>query len=177
MAAMQAFLLAVLLAAPTPDIAVSIKNVGGNARAVSAEGDINASAEKVFNAYTDFPAYRRIFSQVKRADVRSRVPQPVAFYEVELPWPFGKRWVTCNYQIDRAKREIRWQRSAGTITSYEGTINIQALGANKSRVRYTGTVDLNLGVPIPDWVMDWAQKHTLPGIIRDVRSYLARGAR
>lgn len=155
------------------DILVQVDRTSEALKSFRAVGQIRASAQRVYEVFTDYEHYASIF-QLKEAKILSRSGTRLMVRAVlGLPWPVGDRWVTNETLLAPDHLSFAYQRREGTILRYEGTLKVVPKGPSLSQVFYTAKGDP--GIPLmPTWLLNQFQARLLPDSIQRVRDYVAR---
>lgn len=155
------------------DIVVNVENAGGAVKHFRVVGMVNASAQRTYEAFTNFAKYDEIFhvkdSRILKTDgnvlhVRATI---------SVPWPIGDRWVTNETRLEPESLSFSFNRIDGTIVSYSGHVRAIPKGPDRCHVYYVAKADP--GIPfLPAWLLNQFQASMLPDTITHVRSYLKR---
>lgn len=155
------------------EIVVRVERTSNPLKSFMAVGLVEASATKVFKAYTDFERYPEIFnvkdSKVTRKDDFTYNVRAILM----VPWPIGERWVTNETRLASSAYSFVYKRAEGSILEYTGSLKVVPKGPNLSQVYYVAKVDP--GIPLmPTWLLNRFQEGMLPSSIQAVRDYLKR---
>lgn len=155
------------------EIVVQMDKTSDAVKTFRAVGHVKASAQRVYDVFTDYDNYAGIFA-LKEARVLSRHGSRLMVRAVlGLPWPVGDRWVTNETDLSPESHSFSYQRREGTILRYEGTLKVVPRGPALSQVFYTAKGDP--GIPLmPAWLLNQFQAKLLPDSIQRVRDHLAR---
>lgn len=156
------------------DIVVRVERGDVALRHFLVTGLVEASAPKVYRAFSDFDRYSRIFkikgSHVTRQDGNVLIVRAT----LELPWPIGERWVLNETRLEPENYAFSYRRLDGSILEYTGSVRIAPRSARSCQVYYLAKGDL--GIPfLPRWLVEWIQESTLPDTIRHVRAHFRPG--
>lgn len=134
-------------------------------------GVIDAPILKVWQAYTDFGQYDRIF-QITGSQVRRQQGNTVyGWFYLALMWPMGPRWTVNETILEPEKWSFTYRRVEGTFKAYDGDLALLALGSNRTRARYSAKIDPDADY-LPTWFLDWVQTQMLPTSITRVRDWV-----
>lgn len=155
------------------EIVVRVERTHNPLKSFLAVGLIEASAARVFKAYTDFERYPEIFnvkdSKVTRKDDDTYQVRAI----LSVPWPVGERWVTNETRLSASTYSFVYRRAEGSILEYTGSLKVVPKGPSLSQVYYVAKVDP--GIPLmPPWLVNRFQEGMLPSSIQSVRDYLKR---
>jgi Polyketide cyclase / dehydrase and lipid transport. len=155
------------------EIVVNVENTGGDVKHFRVVGLVNASAQRTYEAFTDFARYDEIFhvkdSRILRADgnvlhVRATI---------SVPWPIGDKWVVNETRLEPETNSFSFNRVDGSISSYSGYVKAIPKGPDRCHVYYVAKADP--GIPfLPAWLLNQFQASMLPDTIKHVRAYLKR---
>ncbi|MNK83006.1 Polyketide cyclase / dehydrase and lipid transport [compost metagenome] len=141
-------------------------------RPVVVVGLVDAPPEQTFRIYSDFANYGRIFGLPESQVTHQEGNTVLGRFAVDFPWPFGRRWTLNEAVVEPARRIFTFKRRDGTFKIYEGSLRVLAESPTRSRVIYAARIDPNL--PVPPWIVQWAQERVFPDVIRSVRSFVAK---
>lgn len=155
------------------EIVVRVERSNTPLKSFMCVGVIEASATRVFKAYTDFERYPEIFNLRDSKIVRKEGDTVSVRATLIVPWPIGERWVTNETRLSPDVYSFVYKRADGSITEYTGSLKIIPKGATTSQVYYVAKVDP--GIPfMPTWLVNRLQARMLPSSIQAVRDYLKR---
>lgn len=141
-------------------------------------GVIDATMEEVFAVLEDMDRYTRWYPDQRAAALISRTENAAqASGEVHLPFPFPNR--TYIVDIDGEERVIDGVRTvqlrfqyvpgSGNFNDMYGFWWLQPWQGNDQRTLVRFVLNADLGVWLPDFVIRWAQRSMLPGIVDGLR--------
>lgn len=134
-------------------------------------GTVDAPIDEVWEAYTDFANYKRIF-QISDSAVRKVEGKLVyGYFFLDLVWPIGPRWTVNATFLDREHYKFSYHRVEGTMKQYDGDLALEAIGPRLTRVKYAARVDPDFP-GLPGWILDWVQFQQFPSAITRVREWL-----
>jgi len=153
------------------EVVVHAKAVGPNLTCFLVTGLVNEPVSLVLQVETDTSRYRQIFNMVSRPRLLDR-SEGRAHYDLaySLPWPIGERWAEVETTTDPARHLIRIKRLKGTMREYETLIQAFPEGDRTTRLRLSSVVDM--GLPIPGWLLNWMGAKAAPTAVTDLRRYL-----
>jgi hypothetical protein len=155
---------------------------------------VHLSAERVAGLVQQYERYDSLFSLIKRARPACAASAETQCYYVEFgAWPvpirvwtispisapvrtgarrtlfFSRHPDTTLYApwAKRNKRRIRVRQ----LEAFAGYWVIESRGPALSRIAFVSLMDL--GIEVPRWVIAFAWRIMLPGLLRDVRAYFA----
>lgn len=153
-------------------IVVQVERGDAAVKRFRAIGLVAAPAERVFAVFTDFEHYGDIF-KLKEARVVGRHDRTrLVRAAMDLPWPFGDKWVLNETVLSPASLSFVFHRVEGSITEYEGTVQVIALNPRLSRVEYAAKANPNI-LFLPTWLLNRFQAVLLPSSISRIREYVA----
>ncbi|MBI6545192.1 MAG: SRPBCC family protein [Cyanobacteria bacterium NC_groundwater_1444_Ag_S-0.65um_54_12] len=143
---------------------------------VTTSGVIVASIERVWALVTDFANYPRLYPGIGRSEVRKRNGDTVwGYFLLNFPWPLPSRWTLNETRLHPEQFSFDWVCQEGTIKRYDGRLQLQNLGNNRTLLEFEAVMDPGFNF-IPAWLVTHVHKFVLPAIITNVREYLATGA-
>lgn len=155
------------------EIVVNVENAGGDVKHFRVVGLVNASAQKTYEAFTNFAKYDEIFhvkdSRILKTDgnvlnVRATI---------SVPWPIGDRWVINETRLEPEAYSFSFNRVDGSIVAYSGFVRAVPKGPDRCHIYYVAKADP--GIPfLPAWLLNQFQASMLPDTIKHVRAYLKR---
>ncbi|HSA58828.1 MAG TPA: hypothetical protein VLJ37_04010 [bacterium] len=95
------------------------------------------------------------------------------FQYFNMPWPVANRWyIIQNFADEARSREgiykTRWESRAGNVRSVTGELLLEPFeGPSKTRLTYRTKVDL--GSPIPRFLLKYGVKKSLPAAMKVIR--------
>lgn len=143
-------------------------------RPVLVVGLVDAPPEQTFQVYADFANYGRIFGLSESQVMHQEGNTVFGRFVVDFPWPFGRRWTLNETVLDPGRHSFTFKRREGSFKVYDGSLQILAEPSQRSRVIYAARIDPAL--PVPPWLVQWAQERVFPDVIRNVRKALSRPA-
>jgi hypothetical protein len=141
-------------------------------RPVVVVGLVDAPPEQTYRVYADFANYGRIFGLPESQVTHQEGNMVLGRFAVDFPWPFGRRWTLNEAVLEPSQRSFTFKRRDGTFKIYEGSLKVLPESPTRSRVIYAARIDPNL--PVPPWIVQWAQERVFPDVIRNVRKLLAK---
>ncbi len=141
-------------------------------RPVVVVGLVDASPDRTFGIYADFANYRSIFGLTESEVTQQAGNRVQGRFAVDFPWPFGRRWALNETVVDPGRHRFTFRRREGSFKIYEGSLQVLPESENRSRVIYAARIDPDL--PVPPWLVQWAQERVFPNVIRNVRGLLAK---
>lgn len=154
------------------EIVVRVERTNHPLKSFLCVGQIEAPAETVFKAYTDFEHYPEIFNLKESRIVRHEGDTFNVRAILLVPWPVGERWVTNETRL-LPDYSFVYKRADGSILEYSGSLKVVSKGPSLSQVYYVAKVDP--GIPfLPTWLLNRFQESMLPSSIQSVRDYLKR---
>lgn len=149
-------------------------------------GVIDASIDDVLAVLRDYDNYTRWYPDQREAALLSRDGlRARARGEIHMPFPFPNR----RYIINVEQRNltaggervvtVQWQyeQDSGNFNEMYGFWWLQPWNGDASRTLCRYVLYADLGVWLPDFVIRWAQRRMLPGIIDGIREDHARRSR
>lgn len=141
-----------------------------------AEGVVKAPPAKVWALLTDFADYDRVYTGIKRSEVRGRVGNIVlGYFLLDFPWPLPRRWTLNETYLDPAHLTFSWKRIDGTVKRYQGSLHLYPWHQNQTRMVFRAVMDPGLAF-VPGWFIDYVSLNTLPAIIQGVRDHVRQEA-
>jgi len=137
-------------------------------------GLVDAPPERTFRVYSDFANYGRIFGLPESQVTHQEGNTVLGRFAVDFPWPFGRRWTLNEAKVEPGRLRFTFKRRDGSFKIYEGSLRVLPETPTRSRVIYAARIDPNL--PLPPWMLLWAQERVFPDVIRSVRSAVAKEA-
>lgn len=141
-------------------------------RPVVVVGLVDAPPEQTFRIYSDFANYGRIFGLPESQVTHHEGNTVLGRFAVDFPWPFGRRWTLNEANVEPGRHRFTFKRRDGSFKIYEGSLRVLPESPTRSRVIYAARIDPNL--PVPPWIVQWAQERVFPDVIRSVRSFVAK---
>lgn len=141
-------------------------------RPVVVVGLVDAPVEETYRVYSDFANYGRIFGLPESRVMQQEGNTILGRFAVDFPWPFGRRWTLNEAILEPGQRSFTFKRRDGSFKIYEGSLKVLPETPTRSRVIYAARIDPNL--PVPPWIVQWAQERVFPEVIRNVRKLLAK---
>lgn len=135
-------------------------------------GLVDASPAEVFKVYSDFSNYKTLFGITKSEVIRNDGNVQFGRFVIDFPWPLGQRWTLNETFVDPRNRIIRFKRQEGTFKTYDGLLRVLPEAPKGSRIVYQARIDPDL--PVPPWLVNWAQEQIFPQVIQCVRDHLKR---
>jgi uncharacterized membrane protein len=146
---------------------------GTSVRSVTAEAHYTQKPEDVWtllNAIDDFPTYiprLRSLESLGTSSGKERV-----YFLVNTPWPIANIWNIVTLTRDAASKRFSWEMSQGNIRKNTGSFVVEGEGEG-SVVRLNLSADL--GLLVPNWMLDWGIKKFFPKIFVAVGQRLEKG--
>ena len=141
-------------------------------RPVVVVGLVDAPVDETFKVYSDFANYGRIFGLPESQVTQQEGNRVLGKFSVDFPWPFGRRWTLNEAVLEPDRHRFTFKRRDGSFKIYEGSLKVLPEEGERSRVIYAARIDPNL--PLPPWILQWAQERVFPEVIRNVRKRLAK---
>lgn len=141
-------------------------------RPVVVVGIVEAPPEETFRVYADFANYERIFGLTESQVIRQEGNTVQGRFVLDFPWPLGRRWTVNETTLEPERNQFTFRRRDGSFKVYDGSLQVFPEPPRRSRVVYTARIDPAL--PVPPWLVRWAQERVFPDVIRNVRSFLSR---
>ena len=155
------------------EIVVNVENAGGDVKHFRVVGLVNASAQRTFEAFTDFARYDEIFHVKDSRILRAEGNVMHVRATLLVPWPIGERWVLNETRLEPESYSFTFNRLDGTISAYSGYVKTIPKGPDRCHVYYVAKADP--GIPfLPAWLLNQFQASMLPDTIKHVRAYLKR---
>ncbi len=149
-----------------------VVKIEGTDRPVVVVGLVEAPPDQTFRVYADFANYGRIFGLPESEVTHQEGNTVLGRFAVDFPWPFGRRWTLNEAVVEPKARSFTFKRRDGSFKIYEGSLKVLPESPTRSRVIYAARIDPDL--PVPPWIVLWAQERVFPEVIRNVRSVLAK---
>lgn len=141
-------------------------------RPVRVVGVVDAPPDRTFQVYADFANYGRIFGLSESQVTHQEGNTVFGRFVVDFPWPFGRRWTLNETVLEPGRRSFTFKRREGSFKVYDGSLQVLAESPQRSRVIYAARIDPAL--PVPPWLVQWAQERVFPDVIRNVRKAVSR---
>lgn len=155
---------------------VNVETSGGDVKHFRVVGQVNASAKRTFEVFSDFAKYDEIFYVKDSKILRSEGNVKHVRATIQVPWPIGDRWVTNETRLEPDDLSFSFDRIDGSILAYSGYVKVVPKGPDRSQVYYVAKADP--GVPfLPAWLLNQFQASMLPDTIKHVREYVRRNPR
>lgn len=167
---------------PTGEVTVAMEAAGENApREGIARGVVEAPAERVYRALTDYAHWEEFMPFLEGSDARRQPDGSVLSRQrMVLPFPFGERRyeIRATSRVEETPQGKVWRTvwdyvpGSGNIAGHRGSWTLTAL--SKSRTLAVCRIYTDPGGSAPRWAMDRATAETLPWILHGLRQHVRR---
>ena len=135
-----------------------------------AEGstEIFATPAEVMAVVADFEAYPDWVANLEQAEVLAsdrRGRGTRVAYRLQTPW--GEQAYTLAYRYQASDAGLSWTYVEGTLEDLTGSYALEPAGDGATRVTYQ--LEIELGVPIPGFLMRQAAKQIVRSALSDLK--------
>lgn len=152
----------------------------GRGVAGRALGVVDAPPGVVWPVLRDCQHYQEFLPGVRASALRSRERDvAVCYTEIELPWPLPDLVSETRVQESRSEdggyaRE--WRLITGSYRHNVGSWRLHPWGERGGRTLAVYQIDFDPQTALPDWLLQRAQRSTVPGVFEAVRERVAARA-
>lgn len=160
------------------DVIAKIVPLEGTGQSGVAIGTIAAPIDEVIKGIQDVKEHTKYFPRLMEASiVSSNGNERVVHQKIDVPFPLQDRYynITTTFSRSSAPRDVfqltwKYVQGSGNIVDTTGGWTLTPIDANTTLAYYHVRADI--GTWLPQWLLNIANRSTLPDVINGMRKYV-----